>query len=116
MSFLTPLAALIALLGAVPVVAFLIGEQRRRRVNQLLRLPEPSTTARLLPGIALVVIAALLGVAATQPTLVRRSQQHVRTDAEAWFVLDTSLSMKASAAPGSATRFERARAVAERLR
>jgi hypothetical protein len=116
MSFLTPLAALIALLGAVPLAAFLIGEQRRRRVNELLRLPEPKPTVRLLPGVALVVIAALLGLAATQPTFVRRSQQHVRTDAEAWFVLDTSLSMKASASAGSPTRFERARAVAERLR
>src|SRR5438552_4857802 len=116
MSFLTPLAALIAVLGAVPVAAFLIGERRRRRVNELLRLPEPSTTIRLLPGVALVVIAALFGLAATQPTLVRRSQQHVRTDAEAWFVLDTSLSMKATSEPGSPTRFQRAQSLAIRLR
>jgi Ca-activated chloride channel family protein len=59
------------------------------------------------PAVALVVIAALLSVAATQPTLVRRSQQHVRTDAEAWFVLDTSLSMKAQDVPP--TRLEAAR-------
>jgi hypothetical protein len=116
MSFLTPLAALIALLGAVPVVAFVIGERRRRRVNELLRLPGPSPRDRLAPGVAVVVIAALLGLAATQPTLVRRSQKHVRTDAEAWFVLDTSLSMKAAAGPGAPTRFERAQSLAVRLR
>src|SRR5919204_943341 len=116
MSFLTPLAALIALVGAVPLAAFVIGERRRRRVNELLRLPPPSERSRLAPGIALAVIAALLGVAATQPTLVRRSHKQMRTDAEAWFVLDTSLSMKAAAGPGAPTRFERAQSLAERLR
>src|SRR5207245_1127951 len=54
--------------------------------------------------------------AGTQPTLVRRSQHHVRKDAQAWFVLDTSLSMKAAAGPAAPTRFERAQALAIRLR
>ena len=85
-------------------------------MNALLRFGEPSRRARLAPAGALVVVAALLGLAATQPTFVRRSQQHVRTDAEAWFVLDTSLSMKAAASPGSPTRFQRAQALAIRLR
>ena len=116
MSFLTPLAALIALGGAVPLAAFVIGERRRRRVSELLRLPPPSERSRWAPGVALAVLAALLGVAATQPTLVRRSQKHVRTDAEAWFVLDTSLSMKAAAGAGAPTRFERAQSLADRLR
>lgn len=116
MSFLTPLGALIALLVVVPVAAFVVGERRRREVTALLGLPGPGRAARLLPALALVVAAGLLGVAATQPTLVRRSTQHERTDAEAWFVLDTSLSMKAASSPGGATRFERAQALAIRLR
>jgi hypothetical protein len=61
-------------------------------------------------------VAALLGLAATQPTLVRQVQQKVRTDAEVWFVLDTSLSMSASSRPGSPSRFTRSRLLAERLR
>jgi len=116
MDFLTPLGALIALLVVAPVAAFVLGEHGRRRVNALLRFGEPSMSARVAPAVALVVIAALFGLAATQPTLVRRSQQHVRTDAEAWFVLDTSLSMKATSGPGSPTRFQRAQSLAIRLR
>jgi hypothetical protein len=40
----------------------------------------------------------------------------MRTDAEAFFVLDTSRSMLASLGKGKPTRFERARRLAERLR
>lgn len=116
MDFLTPLSALVSVLVAAPVAAFLFAERGRRRVSVLLRFAEPSRAARFAPAIALVVVAALFGLAATQPTLVRRSQQHVRTDAEAWFVLDTSLSMKAAASPGSPTRFHRAQSLAIRLR
>jgi hypothetical protein len=41
---------------------------------------------------------------------------HVRKDAQAWFVLDTSLSMKAAVSPDAPTRLERAQALAIRLR
>jgi hypothetical protein len=116
LDFLTPFGALVAVLVAVPVAAFLFAERGRRRVGALLHFAEPSTGARLAPVVAVVVVAALVGLAATQPTLVRRSQQHVRTDAEAWFVLDTSLSMEASASAGSPTRFQRAQSLAIRLR
>jgi hypothetical protein len=116
MSFLTPFGALIAVLVVAPVAAFVVGERGRRRVNALLRLRQPPRNKRLAPVVAVVVIAALFGLAATQPTVVRRSQQHIRTDAEAWFVLDTSLSMKAAAGPGSPSRFRRAQSLAIRLR
>jgi len=116
MDFLTPLDALIAVLVVAPVAAFLFAERGRQRVNALLRLREPSTRVRVAPAAAIVVVAALFGLAATQPTFVRRSHQRVRTDSEAWFVLDTSLSMKASAGPGSQTRFQRAQELAIRLR
>jgi len=49
MSFLSPLAGLIALGGAVPLVAFLRSESARRRVTELLRIPEPSKPLRLGP-------------------------------------------------------------------
>jgi hypothetical protein len=116
MSFLTPFGAVVALLGIAPLIAFLFSERGRRRVNALLRLGEQSRGSALAPAVALAVVAALLGVAATQPTLVRREDQRVRTDAEAWFVLDTSLSMKAAAGPTSPSRFQRAQALAIRLR
>ena len=115
MSFLSPLGALVALFAIVPVLAFFASERARVRVTQLLRLAEPTPGMRLAPFAAILAIVALIGTAATQPTVVRHTSQHVRTDAEAWFALDTSLSMKASAAPHSPTRFARAQSLAMRL-
>src|SRR3954447_28495 len=116
MRFLTPYAGLVALLVALPLAAFVVSERRSDRVSRVLGLGGTTQRARLAVALALTVLAALLGVAATQPTIVRKQQQHVRTDAEAWFVLDTSLSMQASARRGAPSRFERARSLAERLR
>jgi hypothetical protein len=116
MSFLTPFAAFLAFLVAVPLAAFVIGDRRRRRVAALLHLGEPRRLRRIAPAVAVTAVAGLLGVAAMQPTLVNRHSKRVRTDAEAFFVLDTSRSMLASAGRGKPTRFERARQLAERLR
>lgn len=116
MSFLTPYAAFLALLVVAPLAAFVAGEQRRRRVALLLHVAEPARMHRLAPAVAVTAVAGLLGAAATQPTLVNRHSKRVRTDAEAFFVLDTSRSMLASPGPGEPTRFERARRLAERLR
>jgi hypothetical protein len=116
MSFLTPFAAFLALLAVVPLAAFLIGEQRRRRVGSLLRIAEPGRVTRLAPAVAVTAVAGLFGVAAMQPTLVNRHSKRVRTDAEAFFVMDTSRSMMASLGPGKPSRFDRARQLAERLR
>ncbi len=116
MSFLSPLAGLVGLLGAAGAAAWVVAERRRRLVGAALRLPEPSAHDRLLPVAALLVVAALLGLAATQPTLVRKTARHVRTDAQAWFVFDTSRSMMASSQAGAPTRFERARRLAAEVR
>ena len=116
MSFLTPYGALVAVLIVAPLVAFVLGERGRRRVTALLHLPEPSTSRRGAVVVAVTVVAALLGLAATQPIIVHQEKQEVRRDAEAWFVLDTSLSMAASATPTAPTRFTRSRVLAERLR
>lgn len=115
MSFLSPLGALVVFVGVVPLVAFMRSERARVRVTRLLRLHEADSRARLVPVVGSLVIAALLGIAATQPTIVRHSSQRVRTDAEAWFVLDTSRSMKASAGRRAPTRFARAQELAIRL-
>ena len=66
--------------------------------------------------LALVAIPALLGIAATQPALRSTTKQRVRTDAQAYFILDTSRSMLARKAPGDPTRLARARADAIRMR
>jgi hypothetical protein len=116
MSFLTPYAAFVAILACAPLAAYAVAERRRRRLGAALRLPELSRRGRLAPAAATTAIAALVGVAAAQPTLVRHSDQRVRSDTEAWFVLDTSLSMKAAAGPAAPSRFQRAQVLAARLR
>jgi hypothetical protein len=116
MSFLTPWAALVAVLVVAPLLAYVVGERGRRRVTAVLHLREPSLWWRGSVAVAITAVAALLGLAATQPTLVRQVKQDVRSDAEAWFVLDTSLSMAASRNPGAPDRLTRSRLLAQRLR
>jgi hypothetical protein len=82
----------------------------------VLGLPEPQERQRVLPVVAIAIVAALLGLAATQPTLVRATQRQARTDAQAWFVFDTSRSMLASSDARSPSRFERAQRLALKVR
>ncbi len=70
----------------------------------------------LVPVGALLAAAALIGVAAAQPVLEQTSERRVRTDVEAFFVVDVSRSMLAQTAQGSPTRLERAKRLATELR
>ena len=115
-SFLTPLAALVALVALLPVVAFIRRERRGGQVRRTLGLadPPPGHSRSLL--IALVAAAILGGTAAAQPVIDRSKPRAQRTDAEIFFAFDTSRSMLAGAGPNDPTRFERARAAAEAIR
>jgi hypothetical protein len=53
------------------------------------------------------LIPVLLGLALAQPILRSTSEEHVRKDAEIWYVFDTSPSMSAAASPHGATRLDR---------
>jgi von Willebrand factor type A domain len=115
-TFLSPLGGLVALAVFVPLVAFAVAERSRRRVSAALALPETRSVSRAAVTTALLLIAALLGLAATQPTLVSKSAREVRQDAAAFFVIDTSRSMLASSSATSPNRFARAQAFAVQLR
>jgi hypothetical protein len=115
-SFLTPLAGLLALGALVTLSAFLVLELRARRARLALGLAEPSLRARLPLALSLAALPLLLGLAAAQPVLESTKTRRVRGDAEAFFVLDTSRSMLASARPSAPTRFERARWLALEVR
>jgi von Willebrand factor type A domain len=116
LEFLTPIAGLIALLAVVPLGALLerrrVGDRTRRRIG----LPEPRRRVFVVPGVALALAAACLGLAAMQPVVSFDEKKRVRTDAEAFFVLDTSRSMQASVTAGSPSRLARAKAAASTLR
>jgi hypothetical protein len=114
-TFLTPLAGLVALLVAVPLAVMILTERRVAEVRRALRLPEPRAS-RPLAAIALVLLAGLLGLGAAQPAVDTTKDRLARTDAEVMLVFDTSRSMLAAESADGESRFVRARAVALRLR
>jgi von Willebrand factor type A domain len=114
-TFLTPFAGLVALLVLVPLAVMVLTERRVGEVRRALRLPEPRAS-RPLAAIALVVLAALLGLGAAQPAVDTSEDRLARTDAEILVVFDTSRSMLAASSADGETRFERAREAALKLR
>lgn len=114
-SFLTPLAGLVAVAVILPLIAFVRSEQRAAHVRSVLRLAAPGGSRRQTIA-ALVALAVLAGIGAAQPVLEEQREVAARTDVQAFFLLDTSRSMLAAPAAGEATRFERALAAARRLR
>ncbi|MEJ7570419.1 MAG: hypothetical protein WKF41_19420 [Gaiellaceae bacterium] len=108
-SFLTPLAALIALGVLAPLAAFVGRERRASEIRSTLNLPDPPRGSRAAVAASLALLPALLGLAAAQPVLEGSRTRTERTDAEAFIALDISRSMFASNGRGADTRLERAR-------
>jgi hypothetical protein len=115
-SFLSPAAGLVGLAAVLPIALLLAGERRIRRLRAVLRLEPPARTQRGVLVASVAAVPALLGVGAMQPVVDRSTAHVTRTDAQIFFVLDTSRSMIASRTPASRTRLERARAAALRVR
>ena len=113
---LTPLGALIAVVVVVPLVALALLHRRGDVGPASDRLPEPRPRVVRAAVAALVVGAALLGLAAAQPRIEWTSDKRVRDDAEAIVVIDTSRSMLARTSPRSRIRYARANAAALRFR
>jgi hypothetical protein len=116
LSFLTPLDALFALAAALPLGAFLATEHRAGRIRHALSLPAPRRRTVIPVAVALTVLISLVAVAAAQPVVVRQRLVSERADAQAFFLFDTSLSMRASAGQGEPSRLVRAKRIALRLR
>jgi hypothetical protein len=116
MTFVTPWGLLFAVSALLPLAGFAGLEWRARRLRRAVGEPRPRVRS-LVPVVAsLTAVPALLALAAAQP-IVERSKRHVdRADVQVYAVLDTSGSMQASAAPGSPSRLERAKAEALALR
>jgi hypothetical protein len=114
-TFLTPIAGLVALLVIVPLAVMLVTERRVSEVRSALELPEPRAS-KPVAAIALVVLAALLGLGAAQPAIDTTEDRLARADAEVFVVLDTSRSMLAASEAGEDTRFARAQNAAVQLR
>ena len=116
LSFLTPLDALFALAAALPLAVFFGMERRAGRIRYSLSLPSPRRRTVIPVAVALTVLTSLVAVAAAQPVVVRQKLVSERADAQAFFVFDTSTSMRASSGPGKPSRLVRAKQIALRLR
>jgi len=116
LTVLTPMGALLALGVLVPLVSMLRARRKAGRVRDVLGVDQPGRRVVATPLSALLVGAALLGLAAAQPVFEWTKDRTVRTDAEAFVVVDVSRSMLARRDVGSPQRLERARAVATSVR
>jgi hypothetical protein len=116
LTFLTPVGGLLALGSVLPLGALLAGELRARRVRGVLGLAAPPRRLLATTTAALTLVPLLLGLALAQPVLQSEEKQNVRSDAQVFYVFDTSNSMRAAPGPKSPTRITRALEVARRLR
>lgn len=116
LTILTPLGALLAAGLVVPLVALLHARRKATRVRGVLGVEQPGRRALAVPLSALVVGATLLGLAAAQPVFEWTRDRTVRTDAEAFIVLDVSRSMLAQSNLDSPQRIERAKTAANAIR
>ncbi len=116
LSILTPLGLLLAAGLVIPLAAMLRARRKAGLVRDALGVEPPRRRALGVPVAALVAGAALLGLAAAQPVFEWTEDQRVRTDAEAFVVVDVSRSMLAQADQDTPMRLERAKAAALALR
>lgn len=116
LELLTPWGALLALVVLVPLGAYLAVSKRASQVRRTLGLPDLPESSRVVTLVALLSVGGLLALAAMQPFVERSSRRSVRSDAQAYVVLDVSRSMLARQGLGGAMRIDRAKQAAERLR
>jgi hypothetical protein len=115
-SFLSPPGLLVALLAAIPIAAAVLVGRRTHVVRRALGLDADRGLVRRQVAVAFVLVGVLVGIACAQPVVERRETIRVRSDAEAYVVLDVSRSMLAAEENGAPTRLLRARRAAARLR
>ena len=114
--FLSPLGALLILGVLLPIGAVFLVRRRARRVRTGLGLIEPSPWHVVLTLATMIAAGTFLGVAAAQPVVERTTTVHVRTDAEAFVVVDISRSMLARRGASGEQRIDRAKRIARELR
>jgi len=115
LTFVTPLGALIALVGLIPLAVLVVEDRRLGALCKKLGLRPPTWRPSVEVGVALIVLVAVLALALAQPVIGSHTTLKGRADAEAFFVFDVSRSMGARTA-NSPTRFDQARRDAKELR
>lgn len=116
LSFLTPAAGLVALVGVLAVVVLRRVVRRSEALCARLGLPRDRPRRVLRESLPLVAIAVLLGLAATQPVLSKRQAREGREGVEVITVLDITRSMLARRSATEPTRLERGRTLSKQVR
>jgi len=116
LTILTPIGALLAVGLVIPLFALRRIRRRAGATRSALGVTQPARRSLLAPIAALVAGGLLLALAATQPVFAWTRDRTVRTDAEAFVVLDVSRSMLAQKDVDSPQRIERAKEAAKELR
>jgi hypothetical protein len=111
-TFLTPRAAVLAVLALVPLGASVLAGRRVRRVRSVLGLDAPAE--RHWREVLLLATVLALTLAAMQPVIKTERASRARTDAQAFIVIDTSRSMAAAASPSAPRRLALAKQAALR--
>jgi hypothetical protein len=114
--FLTPLGWLLACAALLPAGAALVRDRREQRVGEALGLLRPSARTRFAGAIATVIAVLLLAAATARPAVRTSAVAQLRTDAQAYFLVDISRSMLARRGPRGETRFARALEAADTIR
>lgn len=114
--FLTPIGAIAGACALAPLVAAVLRERRHRSVRRVLGLGNPRRRGPVASALSASAVIACLAAAATQPAVRTSTVRRTRSDAQAYVVVDVTRSMLARRAPGAPTRFERAVALAQRIR
>ena len=100
----------------MPLAALVAAQRRHQAVATGLGLKPPPLRLAFVRAAVLAGALLLLGLAAARPALRTEEGRVVRTDAQAFFVVDVSRSMLAASGPQAPTRLERAKSVVLRLR
>jgi hypothetical protein len=108
LTFLTPAGALLALAAILPLGALALNERRAARARRALGLDAPELRVRVPTALALAAVPILLGLALAQPVLESRETVRERSDAQVFYLFDTSISMRASSGPEGPSRLARA--------
>jgi von Willebrand factor type A domain len=116
LTILTPIGALLAVGLALPLFALRRIRRRANTTRAALGVSAPTRKSLAAPIAALAAGGLLLALAATQPIFAWTRDRTVRTDAEAFVVLDVSRSMLAQQSLESPQRIKRAKEAAEQLR
>lgn len=113
--FLTPAGAALAAGALLPLAALALYERRARRARRSLGVAAPPYRSYVSTAVALALVPVLLGVALAQPVVQSTRTVRERTDAQVFYVFDTSESMRASSGPHRETRIARALGLASRM-